>query len=312
MPLTIRPLDPNCDYPAAADLINGDPAALLRTPEELHGRAIRFGHDQAAWIAEIDEEPVAYLAVTKALWLPEENTWQLEVHRKDDTIPGLHRQCLAHLMREADRRGAKRSIIWRWDDRPGRARVYSAIGFEPCRRLPLTQLDLATFDPSPYLPRLIKLQRSGLVFETITEMEAMGRPWAQMLHAATSQFRDSDPAPMPKFEEYLRGLEVLGSSCYDTSFAAIRNNQIVGFMRLTPSLADPWMLRTGMTGVVPDERRHGLATTLKVLGIMTAQRRGFLAIQSDTPEDHPMLQLNLKLGFRRIKTLVEWSRPPVP
>jgi GNAT superfamily N-acetyltransferase len=55
---------------------------------------------------------------------------------------------------------------------------------------------------------------------------------------------------------------------------------------------------TGLTGVVGTHRRRGIATALKVTALERARQAEVRFVHTDNVADSPMLQLNLRLGFR--------------
>ena len=92
---------------------------------------------------------------------------------------------------------------------------------------------------------------------------------------------------------------------YDLMFAAMHNDQIIGYSRVTPSVAMPKLVSTGLSGVIRAFRRAGVVTCLKVTGINALKEMGYDWVQTENDETNPMYQLNLILGFKRIW---DWER----
>ena len=74
----------------------------------------------------------------------------------------------------------------------------------------------------------------------------------------------------------------------------------MGFCCFNPSQAKADVASTGHTGVARSHRRKGIATALKVVALESARQLGIKFVVTGNEENNPMLQLNLRLGFRQI------------
>lgn len=79
---------------------------------------------------------------------------------------------------------------------------------------------------------------------------------------------------------------------------ALAGEQWVGLSVLTHDMAKPDEAATVLTGVVNSHRRRGIATALKVAVFKRARQACIRRITTQNEENNPMLQLNLRLGFR--------------
>lgn len=84
----------------------------------------------------------------------------------------------------------------------------------------------------------------------------------------------------------------------DALFIAKQGDEYVGVSDVSRFEAMPGGLTQGFTGVRREYRRRGLATALKVAGIVYAQSHGYQIIQTfNKPEQSAIRELNEKLGF---------------
>ena len=86
-------------------------------------------------------------------------------------------------------------------------------------------------------------------------------------------------------------------------FFALDGDQFVGLSYLRVRSENPQELETGITGVLRDYRRRGIATALKVKAAAFAQQCGADRIMTMNEEKNPMYELNVQLGF---KPLPRW------
>ena len=59
-------------------------------------------------------------------------------------------------------------------------------------------------------------------------------------------------------------------------------------------------LSTDLTGVLPEYRRKGICTALKVIALEDLKSKGYKKVFTDNEENNPMFQINLQLGFKKI------------
>lgn len=83
----------------------------------------------------------------------------------------------------------------------------------------------------------------------------------------------------------------------DSQFYYLVGDQLAGVTQLFPSLVNPKLALTGLTGTRREFRRQQVATSLKRTSASWAQRNGIEEIFTDNEENNPMYQLNLQLGF---------------
>jgi len=84
-------------------------------------------------------------------------------------------------------------------------------------------------------------------------------------------------------------------------FIAKRGDEYVGVSDVSLFEAMPGGLTQGFTGVKREYRRRGLATALKLHGIVYAQTHGYKIIQTfNKPQQTAIRALNEKLGFQLV------------
>ena len=84
----------------------------------------------------------------------------------------------------------------------------------------------------------------------------------------------------------------------DGWFVALHGDRYVGESQGYISQTSPESFENGITGVLRDYRRRGIATALKVHLMRYAQQRGAHSVVTSNASQNPMFGLNLALGFR--------------
>ena len=170
-------------------------------------------------------------------------------------------------------------------------------GFEETSRVLDLRLNVAT-DVSRWLKPV-----EGISISTFAEERARDPRCVEKLYELTTLLSQDDPArgsfapPAYNAREALMWLE-MPYVLPDALFIAMHGDDYVGVSDVSRFEAMPGGLTQGFTGVRREYRRRGLATALKVAGIVYAQSHGYQIIQTfNKPEQSAIRELNEKLGF---------------
>jgi hypothetical protein len=220
--------------------------------------------------------------------------------------PELEAEHLAEVLEFADaisrRSGAKCTTFWMSERNSFRKRALETTGFNLVSRVPVTRLDLTSFDPKPFQGRVDKVRDQGIRLTTIEELTEEGFDWIPALHEATWEMVQDMPRahppvrpPLAQWREMVKNRTVYVP---DLMFVAMAGDELVGYSRLMIAEAMPELARTGLSGTTRSYRRKGIVTALKVMQCERLLTRGQRLLQTDNNEENVMYGLNLELGFR--------------
>ena len=177
-------------------------------------------------------------------------------------------------------------------------------GFKLKMREPLSQLQLAEFEPAPFWPKAAKAKSLGYEIKTLKELQAEYPDWAKRYYLldteAMADVPSTDPFVPPPFEHFEKSHLSDPQFNPATFWIAIKDGDWLGVTSLWITSAEPEKAHTGLTGVLRPARRQGVATALKLQSISYAQQRKIQVVQTDNEENNPMFQINLDLGFKAI------------
>ena len=155
----------------------------------------------------------------------------------------------------------------------------------------------------PWRRWLERLEDEGISIATFAEERGRDPRCVEKLYELTTLLSQDDPArgpfvpPAYNAREALMWME-MPYVLPDAYFIAKRGDEYVGVSDVSLFEAVPGGLTQGFTGVKREYRRRGLATALKLSGIVYAQTHGYQIIQSfNKPEQEAIRALNEKLGF---------------
>jgi mycothiol synthase len=265
--------------------------------EEVAGNYIILAEDvfEEHWVADLGAEPNAVVVAFNP-----DNSSPANRLCFDLALGGDDPETLRHaadLIDSIQERTGLPSSTWTADLKPLRMAELEARGFRLVQRVPVTRLDLTTFDSAPF-----EEKRRGIRIRTAEELDQEGFDWIPSQHRATSEMLEDMPSPHPPplvTEEQLRKmLENKAIYHRHLMFMALDGDRVVGYSRVTPSSEIPGLVTTGLTGVVRSHRRRGIATAIKITAIERVRELGYMELQTDNDETNPMYGLNLALGFR--------------
>lgn len=152
-------------------------------------------------------------------------------------------------------------------------------------------------------------QASNLRFVSGAEYETLREDWDRALWHLDSQTALDIPSTIkPEFPPFEKWRESLESPLNNRANAilALDNLEPVGVLKLG-QLTNGGM-NINYTAVARAHRRRGLSTALKLKAFEHAAEIGAEIITTQNHHNNPMLDLNSKLGFERMDSLVEFTR----
>ncbi|MFI5385886.1 MAG: GNAT family N-acetyltransferase [Fimbriimonadales bacterium] len=225
---------------------------------------------------------------------------------------GLEGQIIEHLLDVARENGGLTASAYVREDRKGRTEAFRSMGFECIMRDPITQIDLDQFDAALFEPSIRSVEEQGISLRSIAELVDEDVDWLQSAHELSYELLKDVPLPDPPRKESLdefRGWVTSPAYWFPEGWiVAFDGPRWVGLTDLHPVPARPDTARTGLTGVVRSHRRRGIATSLKVTALARAKKAGIKFVQTGNEENNPMLQLNLRLGFREVYAMLTYRR----
>ena len=188
------------------------------------------------------------------------------------------------------------------DSRDHSIRFLENRGFREDKRDPKSRLELAKFDWARFQGLDAKIAAMGIEIRALSDLlqdDPNALYQVYELHQMLVQ-NVPDPAPRTKvdYDSWKDGYS--SSNPYylpEAHFMALHDGEYIGLTSLWGLKTDE-KLYTGMSGVKREYRRKGLVTALKLRSIAFAQAQGTRVLMTSNNSANPMLQLNLKLGFK--------------
>lgn len=298
------------DYPALVLLHNAlwpdNPKTVAQLQYEDAGRAVPFQR----FVALQEASVIAYLSYEVPHWAYQPGKFFLRMAAQpqhwQDAGQALYQRLLEALQTHQP---TTLTIAMPEDHTEGLA-LLQALGFAEALRENRSLIDLRDFDPAPYSGALAKAQAAGIRIATLAELSQEDADWQRKwwrIHAQIEADVPSiDPVTPPPFEQFQQWMAqpTIETAAYHIALDS-RSGVWVGHTGLKRVPADPTRRLTGVTGVLRDYRRKGIATALKLHSMGLAQSQGVRWIYTKNEAHNPMYALNLHLGFRPMPSSLE-------
>ena len=295
----LRPFDPEADYRWMTEWWNAENSDERRAEDEFHRedslRDPKYTFERwtfpSRWIGSFGHNS----------WAHRDDRYVVDIFMTQDADLAEYKSAVEWGIGKTIAADGKELMMWARSDRP-RSGVFEDLGFTVVESVPVTRLELADFDGASISTRRAELEAEGIRFCTVADLEAEGTEWMPPLYESSWEIVQDIPsayAPtqMP-YEKFVQRFSASTEHDPELMWLAMEGDRIVGYSRLYPSKVDPEFWRTGMSGVVRSHRRRGIVTVLKVIGASTAKARGARRIQTENNDINPMLNVNLRMGYR--------------
>jgi len=242
------------------------------------------------------------------LWSNEPRKFGFMIYvREDARRQGLGNRLYRHILQALAEQHPTGFETMTREDWPEGIRFLEKRGFSVVNRQEQSQLDPAAFDAAAFSAATEAAAAAGIRLKTLSEFrdadpEALRKLYDLEVEITPDVPWYSEMSTRP-FVHWVRAYENNPDLLPGGYIVALDGDTVAGMSQLWGSQATDTLLYTGLTAVRAPYRGRGLATAMKVRAIQFAQT---LALADGKPPkivtaneaSNPMLQINLRLGFR--------------
>lgn len=303
--MTLRPFDPENDYPALARIVNANFPAFAETEDE-----IRYGdnyrdpsHRFARFLAEDAGVVVGSGHYGQSVHHFHPRKFEIEVFVAPERQgEGIGRALYERVVTELAPLEPLGLRTWTMETQARALRFFADRGFAEEMRSAESWLEVAAFDPARFAGADARVAEQGIRIAAVAELDGADPQVRQRLYRLSQAVHQDIPSPDPvtavPYEVWAKRFD---SPNYrpDGQFLALAGDEMVGISALWGRQADDH-LQTGVTGVLRTHRRRGIALALKLRAIAYARSVGAPVIRTDNEVGNVgMLSINEALGFVR-------------
>ncbi len=196
-------------------------------------------------------------------------------------------------------------------DQPGTIRFFERRGYTEFLRIRESELDPASVDFSKFIEKIDQLKRHGIEIKSLRQLESDPNRnkkihdlyWTvkqDIPGCEDSVRRDLETFVKEDIEPYHRPPE-----CY---FIAVKGDEYIGLCPLSVVRADKSLCH-GVTGVLREHRRKGVAIALKLAMVQYAVDNGHTCIRTENEVNNkPILELNRRFGYKDVPERIHFEK----
>ncbi|MBA4292684.1 hypothetical protein C0431_06895 [bacterium] len=248
------------------------------------------------------DEPQCGVTMLQVYWSNDSTLFEIWLRPKGTISPEIAQKALAYCTEKLVAQGAKKINVWTPNHHTAWTSELEGNGYELDQANPESVLMLSDLDTSPFEPNIQSVLDSGLKIMSMADyIDQNPETGWKAIYDMDMEILQDVPLPYEftgePLETYIESMMVNKES-FKTIHFAIDGDRLVGTSMLFRSKVASEYYHTGLTGVLRDYRRRGIATALKVTNFKLAKEAGGKQITCDNEEKNPMLQLNYQLGFK--------------
>ncbi len=316
--MTLRPFDPETDFPGVVEIHNANYPFNLRSVERArfgwstldtqryHRErqvAVEPGTGRVVGMAQFGHDP--------EMFHPDKYGCAIHVHPEYQGR-GLGRQLWTWLDDRLRDRGA---IVARgnvWEDHSRAVAFAARRGFAEKRRVWQSALAASQVDLAALAFRAERVQAQGITQTTLAAELAREPQCLQKLYALASESLRHMPLPDmptdPPFEMFRQWVMENPHRLPEAFFIAQDGERYVGLSFLEKA-DEADALNQGLTATDPAYMGRGIAWALKLRTVKYAQDHAYRRIKTwNDAENKPMLSINLRLGFTPLPAWITVER----
>lgn len=189
-----------------------------------------------------------------------------------------------------------------------RVRFLTERGFKLKTTEYTSKLDLTRFDADQYAPLLEKVAERGIVFKSVAQLREEDDDFFRKYYDASIEIHKDVPwheeSTYDPFDLWLKKYHDGDfKRIHEATLIALDKGAYIGMTMLFRTDRENSQLQTGLTGVMRDYRRMGIATALKAASLGWAKTHVRKAdgsipdVMTENEANNPMYQINEALGF---------------
>ncbi len=176
-------------------------------------------------------------------------------------------------------------------------------GWQEAQRTWAAVLEVAAFDPAPYLRRQQALEAEGIAFRSLPQLETDGdrdHKLYELVWEIRQDLPDLDAATKEPFDVFITQRLRHPDLIPDSYFIATQGENYLGYIYHFADRSNRTTMRIAQLGVARAYRGRGIAQVLKMQGALFAREQGYKSIRTTNRSDNQaVLAINTRMNFVR-------------
>ena len=222
---------------------------------------------------------------------------------QEDKYLDCAQQYLEHQIKRA--RKMKVKIFRAWSDIGSNwyKDFYQRNGFEISLLEYISEISLDKFFIEDFESSVSRFKKSTYVISNLQELKKLNADWETKLFDLYERVEQDVPIDLVLDLDF----DFWKSSIFcpwfkeEDVYIVVDGDKWVALSTYARSLRSNDKISTGLTGVLPEYRRQGICSAVKIHALLDLKKKGFKKVFTGNEENNPMFQINLMLGFKKIR-----------
>lgn len=318
MEATLRPFDPETDFPALSEIWTANYPFNPRTPDRMRFfwesvDPARFYRERTVALDQATDRLVGTASFNHSPEMFHSDKYQCGVAVHPDYqrrgIGGRLWEWLSGRLRERQAVLARSSV---WEGHPHAVAFAEKRDFREKRRVWQSLLDVEAVNLDGLAHRGERMRSQGITSTTLAVALEQDPQSLQKLYALFNEAMRHTPLPdVPTdvpYDMFERWMMQEPGRLPDACFIARDGDHYVGVSFLSKGTEEATLIQN-LTATDPEYMARGIAWGLKVQTVQYARHHGYRYIKTwNDSENQPMLSINLRLGFKPLPAWITIER----
>jgi len=179
---------------------------------------------------------------------------------------------------------------------------YTKNGFEISLLEYISELNLDKFFIDAFESSVSRFKKSAYVISNLQELKKLNADWETKMFDLWKRIEQDVPSDLVLDLDF----DLWKSSIFcpwfkeEDVYIVVDGDKWVALSTYARSLRSNDKISTDLTGVLPEYRRQGICSAVKIHALKDLKKKGFKAVLTGNEENNPMFQINLMLGFKKV------------
>ena len=221
---------------------------------------------------------------------------------KEDKYLDYAQQYLEHQIKRARKMKVKVFRAWSFSGGDWAKDFYMRNGFEISLLEYISELNLDRFFIDAFESSVSSFENSAYFISNLQELKKLNTDWETKLFDLWNKIEQDVPSDLVLDLDF----DLWKSSIFcpwfkeEDVYIVLDGDKWVGLSTYERSLRSNDKICTGLTGVLPEYRRQGICSAVKIHALVDLKKKGFKMVLTGNEENNPMFLINLRLGFKKV------------
>ena len=221
---------------------------------------------------------------------------------QEDKYLDCAQQYLEYQIKRARKMKVKVFRAWSDQGKDWAEDFYTSNGFKISLRDYISELNLDKFFIDDFKSTTSRFEKSAYSISNLKELKKLYSDWEKKLFDLWKKIEHDVPSDVNLDIDF--GLWKPSILCpwfkEEDVYIVLDGDKWVALSSYARSLRSSEKITTELSGVLPEYRRQGICSAVKIYALENLKKKRFKQVFTGNEENNPMFQINLMLGFKKV------------